>query len=218
MRKMGYYPALVFIMLACMTAAGAFIFLSAETFKRMSGYKGSDAAYQASVKQLDDEKTAMQNNQQADRNYNEYFTRWKQKEGLMDETKLKERFQKTAEELGVTIYEVVPLSAPEKEENGKTKAAEAKAMKRPRPALPDRPGMNGDNMPPGIPSATGGDPEMVELRITLLGPFAQLMAWMERAENELGGLRIIRTSWVARSTEEVKLTVGLRYKIVGGVQ
>ena len=216
MKKIGYYPALIFIMLICASIVGAFGFFSAQTLKRMSGYKGSDVAYKESVKQLNDEKTAMENNQQADRTYNEYFVRWKQKESALDEAKLKEKLQKMAEELGVSIYEVVPLNAPEKEDNGKIKTAEIKTPRRPK--MPMRVNSPDGVLPGQGDSSAKSGAGMVELRIVILGPFAQLMAWMERAENELGGLRIVRTSWVARSTEEVKLTVGLRYKIVGDSQ
>ena len=56
---------------------------------------------------------------------------------------------------------------------------------------------------------------MVQLRVTLLGPFNGLMAWLAKAEEELGGLRVVRTSWMARSPEEVKLTVGIYYNTIG---
>ena len=198
MKRLGYYPALVVLMSACLIGVGVFVFLSAQTMKKISGYKSSDDLYKASVKQLDEANAAYEQNQKTDRVYGEYLARWEQQEGKLDELQLKQKIQRIAETSGVQIYEAAPLNAPEKDDPNANKT---------QPKTPRRAARAGES-----------PAEMVEIRIVFLGPFNGLMQCLTKMESELGGLRIVRTSWAARSPEEVKLTVGLRYKMMQAVQ
>lgn len=194
MKRFGYYPALVVLMCLCLAGVGVFVFLSAQTLKKISGYKSSDDLYKTSVKQLDDANAAYEQNQKTDRVYSEYLARWETQEGKLDELAFKQKIQRITESSGVQIYEAVPLNSPEKDDPNAGKPT-GKAPRR--------------------QTRAGEAPnQMVEIRMVLLGPFNGLMQCLSKMESELGGLRIVRTSWSARSPEEVKLTVGLRYKMM----
>jgi len=215
MKRLGYYPALVVLLSVYLVAIGFFVLQSAGTLDSMKKYKSSGEMLKSSQTQLTEEELKLENNQKVDKVYNDYFARWIDKEGRIDETKLKQRLQKMAEELSLNIYEMVPLDTPESATDGH-ESKELKAKSMPNKSMP----FNSMAMPSrgtlgGIPlSAT----PMIELKVTLMGPFSQLMVWVERAENELGSLRIVQTRWVARSPDEVRLTIGFRYKMIGGTK
>jgi hypothetical protein len=216
MKKLGYYPALIFLLMLCSTGVAVCVFLSAGVLKSMTNYKNSDDAYKASVKQLEAEKASIEENEKIDKSYEELLEKWREKEGGMDETRLKQKMQKIAEEAGVNVYEVGPLWALEKDEGEAAAQFQKKNTRRPRVQRPINLSGNTPSAAPGInaPLAETGRP--IEFHIVLLGSFTNLMQWLERAENELGGLRVVQTRWVARSPEEIKLTVGVRYKTIGG--
>lgn len=210
MRRMGYYPALSVILLLCGLGVGAFVFLTMEVAKKIGSYKSSDEVYATTVKQLEDAKAAQRDSEKTDKMYTEYLTRWAKQEGQLDEPKLKQKFQKIAEAAGVKVLEVGPLGAGDREG---PPGRNPRGRNRPtaQPPLP----------PEGLPQEQSGALQThtkghdIELKVTLLGPFGGLMSWLTRAEGEIGGLRIISTSWMARSPEEVRLSVGLRCKIIG---
>ena len=211
MKKLGYYPALTFLLLVCLLITGAFIYQSAMILGHISKYKSSGEMLRNSQAQLEAEQLKLANNQKSDKAYDDYFTRWIGKECRVDETKLKLKLQKMAEELGINIYEIVPLSTPDTdtiENNGKNMKANPMSSK----------SMLLKNIGPSPNPAGYGNTvaaDMIELKMTLLGPFPQLMIWMEKAENELGSLRFVQVRWIARSPDEVRLTIGLRYKMMG---
>lgn len=211
MKKLGYYPALVFLLLLCAALSGVFIYLGSTVVKRMGKFKSSDETYKASVEQLKQEEATLNNNQKADKAYADYFTRWVKKEGEMDEAKLRQKLQKSAEEMGLSVYDIVPLGAPTSDKD-KTAPAKRKnlldKMMEPK-ARPPLPGVI-----PGMPGGAAEN-EMIELRVTVSGSFSQLMAWLGKAEGEMGSLRVVQTEWTARAPDEVRLTAGVRYKMMG---
>lgn len=212
MRRFGYYPALVFLLLMCLAASGFFIYLSGIVIKRMGTFKSSDDSYKASIKELQNEQTIFDNNKKNDKAYEEYFARWASREGDLDETKLRAKIQKMSEELGLMVVEISPLNAVGDE------AARPARRKNPMDRMFEaKPKVSVDPVAAGVP-AVGLAPGMVELRVVLTGPFAPMMTWLARMETELGSLRVSQTEWLARSPEEVRLTVGLRYKMIGGIK
>lgn len=188
MKRMGYTPALVVILLICSLGVGVFGFLSAQTFKKISGYKSSDELYKKSVLELEAAQRALEENQKTDKIYGEHLKRWEEREGALDELALKQKIQQIAQETGVQIYESAALNAPEKDDAAASKNVPPRTVRR------------------------SNEPGLVEIRIVFLGPFNGLMALMAKMESELGGVRLVRASWGARSPEEVKLTLGLRYR------
>lgn len=194
-QRMGYYPALLVILLVCGLGVGVFAFLSAQTWKKISGYKSSDDLYKASVKELEQAQRARDENQKTDKVFSDYLARWEQQEGVLDELKFKQKVQRLAEASGVQIYEAVPLNSPEKDDPSANKPQAGKA--------------------PRARRSSDSSAGMVEVRMVLIGPFGGLMNLLTKMESEMGGLRIVRTSWAARSPEEVRLTVGLRYRTIG---
>jgi|GEM_PF-2225268 hypothetical protein len=209
MKKLGYYPALTILMLVYITAIGFFVMQSVATLDKMKKYKSSGEMLRISQKQLEDEQKKLAENQKIDKIYNDYFARWLDKEGRIDESKLKQKLQKMAEELGVNVIEVSPLNMQSGVRSNRLgpKMPSTRAVGAPPPGMP---------IPPVI--TTQQSRNLIELKVTMVGPFQQLMAWMRRAENEMGSLRIVQTRWVARSPEEVRLTVGFRYKMIGEIK
>jgi len=183
--------------------------------------------------QLEDEQRKLADNQKIDKLYNDYFARWVDKEGKIDEAKLKQKLQKMAEDLGLNVVEMVPLST---QESGKLGANGGRTNSGGPAVVP--------GMPPYIGAgAMSASKSFIEMKITLLGSFQQLMVWMEKAENELGSMRFVQSRWMnyvinvlkkpsnlktvhfyqrknrsssekSSRVDEVRLTVGFRYRMI----
>jgi hypothetical protein len=203
MKQMGYYPALIFILLLAAGVASAFVVLIMQSQKRIGSYQGSDKSVSQAQMEYDALQANIRTGQEAAKVYAGFFDLWVESEGTLRGPELRKVLQEVAQQTQVTLFEVVATgdTANPSTEPGRTG--------RSRPMRPARPSeMEDMPMPPGQ-----GMPQGVEdLSATLLGPFPNLLTYLHTLEGRLSSMRILEVSWQARSPEEVKLTLRLHYK------
>ncbi len=203
MKRLGYYPALIFWCLVGAAGLGFCVFLCLGVVKRMGNYKGPDAAYQSSLRQLEQEQKRLESNQRTDKAYLDYFKRWDGQLSGLNEATLRQRIEKIAEENNIVISGVSQLGADRPADEG-----QGQAPRRYRPSLATK--TPGKKTPVPVGGASRG---MIEMEVTILGPFSALTKFVAQLESQFGSLKIIKTQWTARSPEEVQVVLGLQCKL-----
>lgn len=215
--RFAYIPALVVLLLLCIAGAGTVLYFGVQELQKVGKKVSSKQNYQEALQRLQQQQQALANSQNDDKIYGGYFKVWEKKERIDSTTALTERLQKIADTVGVVVSS--------KEEGASSNVAAAvnpaaarAAARGARTSLPRSgvgrvPGMEeGGAVGMGRETFPGGSSGVLSAELTVVGTFPRLLEYLAAAEGELSSLRVLSTRWVAKSVEEVELTVNIQYR------
>jgi len=205
--KNSYIGPLVILILLCGAIAGGMIYFISTDIKGVGAeYKQIDLLKQQE-QDLERERDSIEATAGSDESYRDYFLKWEQSGVVRDEVSLRARLNEIAAEVGVRISEPSPDTA----------AASNPAI----PGLRNSPAMGADDaLISGMPEAmrrdrmAGGIGGQNSVSVSAVGSFRTLLQWLSLVESRIGNVKITKTLWVARSVEEVRLSVDIEYRRV----
>lgn len=207
--KNSYIGPLVILFLLCGAVAGGLIYLVSESISSIQVESKKIEELKNQESQLERDRSAIEATAGSDERYREYFIAWERSGAVADEVALKTVLAQMAQEVGVRLSEeAAPLIAPTATANAMGDVSRAGLPSR---GFDDIMGREGRR---SLPRSSMPQSSSDTISVVLVGDFMSLLKWISVVEAKVGNVKITKTQWVARSVEEVNLSVSVEYRRV----